>query len=239
MAPQHPEWKSHEPFKTVLANDLPALAHFSERDWAELIYVTHAGMSQETFLEIASQGQATAKHPRFKQLYTELVYQPMIEVQEFLRANQLETYIVTGGGQDFVRPYPQRVYGISTQQVIGSSIAIKYQFKVGKAELMRQPKLFFNDNYDDKAVGIHLFIGTRPHAAFGNSCLYRKRHPGSRWAAKGFRLALNDRRGKPRPRFCCIAVQIAGAARGRGFGSPPSTGRLAAKSATPAAPQCG
>jgi hypothetical protein len=169
MAPQHPKWKSQEPFKAVLANDLPALAHFSERDWAEVIYVTHAGMSQETFLDIAAQWQATAKHPRFKRLYTELVYQPMIEVLEYLRANQFATFIVTGGGQDFVRAYSQRVYGISTQQVIGSSIAMKYQFKDGKAELMRQPKLFFNDNFDGKAVGIDMFIGKRPYAAFGNS----------------------------------------------------------------------
>jgi hypothetical protein len=169
MAPQHPEWKSHEPFKAVLANDLPALAHFSERDWAELIFVTHAGMSQEAFLEIAAQWQATARHPRFKRLYTELVYQPMIEVLQYLHANQFETFIVTGGGQDFVRPYSQRVYGISTQQVIGSSLAMKYQSKDGKAELMRQPKLFFNDNYDGKAIGIDMFIGKRPYAAFGNS----------------------------------------------------------------------
>jgi phosphoglycolate phosphatase-like HAD superfamily hydrolase len=146
IAPQHPEWKAHEPFMAVLANELRALAHFSERDWAELIYVTRAGLSQEVFLEIATQWQAAAKRPRFERLYTELVYQPMIEVLEYLRANQFETFIVTGGGHDFVRPYSQRVYGISTQQVIGSRIAMKYQLKDGKAEVMRQPKLFFNDN---------------------------------------------------------------------------------------------
>ena len=105
MAPQHPEWKSHEPLKAVLANDLPALAHFSERDWAEIIFATHAGMSQAAFLEIAGQWLATAKHPRFKRLFTELIYQPMIEVLDYLRANQFETFIVTGGGQDFVRAY--------------------------------------------------------------------------------------------------------------------------------------
>lgn len=169
MAPQHPEWKSHEPFKAVLANDLAALAHLSERDWAELIFATHAGMSQTAFLEIATQWQATAKHPRFNRLYTELVYRPMIEVLEYLRANQFATYIVTGFGQDFVRSYSQQVYGIPAQQVVGSSLVTKYQFKDGKAELMRQPKLFFNDNYDGKAIGIDLFIGKRPYAAFGNS----------------------------------------------------------------------
>lgn len=169
LAPQHPEWRNDEPFKAVLANDLPALAHFSERDWAEIIYVTHAGMSQEMFLRIAGQWLATAKHPRFKRRYTELVYQPMIEVLNYLRANQFETFIVTGGGQDFVRVYGQRVYGIPAQKVIGSSVATKYEIKNGKPELMRLPKLFFNDNFDGKAIGIDLFIGKRPYAAFGNS----------------------------------------------------------------------
>ena len=169
MARQHSEWKNHEPFKAVLANDLPALAHFSERDWAELIFATHAGMSQAEFLQIAGQWLATAKHPRFNRLHIELVYQPMSEVLEYLRANRFETFIVTGGGQDFVRAYSQRVYGIQTQNVIGSSLDMRYQFKDGKAELMRLPKLFFNDNFDGKAIGIDLFIGKRPYAAFGNS----------------------------------------------------------------------
>ena len=169
MAPQHPEWKSHDPFKAVLANDLPALAHFTERDWAEVLFATHAGMSQEAFLEIATKWVTTAKHPQFKRLFTELVYQPMTEVLEYLRANQFETFIVTGGGQDFVRSYSQRVYGIPTQQVVGSSIVTKYDFKDGKAALMRLPKLFFNDNNDGKAIGIDMFIGKRPYAAFGNS----------------------------------------------------------------------
>jgi hypothetical protein len=104
-----------------------------------------------------------------RRLFTELTYQPMLEVLEYLRANQFATYIVTGGGQDFVRAYSQRVYGIPTQQVIGSSLAMSYQFKDDKAELIRQPKLFFNDNYGGKAIGIDMFIGKRPSAAFGNS----------------------------------------------------------------------
>ncbi len=169
MAPEHPEWNSLEPFKTVLANDLPALAHFSEHDWAEIVFATHAGMSQSAFLEIATQWLATAKHPKFNRLYTELVYQPMIEVLTYLRANEFETYIVTGGGQDFVRAYSQRVYGIPTQNVIGSSIVTKFVIANGKAELLREPKLFFNDDNDGKAIGIDLFIGKRPIAAFGNS----------------------------------------------------------------------
>src|SRR5690349_20512532 len=112
---------------------------------------------------------ATAKHPRFKRPFTELTYQPMIEVIDYLHANQFETFIVTGVGQDFVRAYSQRVYGIPTQQVVGSSLVTKYEFKDDKAQLMRLPKLFFNDNFDGKAIGIDLFIGKRPYAAFGNS----------------------------------------------------------------------
>src|SRR3954452_7171271 len=169
MAPKHPDWKSREPFKAVLANDLPALAHFSERDWAEIIFVTHAGMSQAEFLDIATKWIATVKHPRFKRLFTDLVYQPMTEVLDYLRANQFATYIVTGGGQDFVRAYSQRVYGVPTQNVIGSSLVSKYEIKDGKGELMRLPKLFFDDNYGGKAVGIDPFIGKRAIAAFGNS----------------------------------------------------------------------
>jgi phosphoglycolate phosphatase-like HAD superfamily hydrolase len=169
LAPQHPEWEAKEPFKAVLTNDMAAVEHFSERDWAEIIFVTHAGMSQAAFLEIASQWLTTAKHPRFKRLYTELVYQPMIEVLAYLRTNKFETFIVTGGGQDFVRAYSQRIYGIPTQKVIGSSIVTKYEFKDDKAELMRLPKLFFNDDNDGKAIGIDLVIGKRPYASFGNS----------------------------------------------------------------------
>ena len=169
MAPQHPEWKTHEPFKAVLTNDMAALAHFSERDWAEIVFVTHSGMSQAAFVEIATNWTKTAKHPRFKRLFTELTYQPMTEVLAYLRANEFETFIVTGGGQDFVRTYSQPVYGIPTQKVIGSSLVTKYEIKDSKPELIRLPKLFFNDNNDGKAIGIDLFIGKRPFAAFGNS----------------------------------------------------------------------
>jgi phosphoserine phosphatase len=169
MAPKRPEWKWHEPFKSVLANDLPALAHFSERDWAEIVFVTHAGMSQAEFLDIATKWITTARHPRFKRLFTELVYQPMTEVLDYLRANQFLTYIVTGGGQDFVRAYSQKVYNIPTQNVIGSSLVTKFELKGGQGELMRLPKLFFDNNYGGKPVGIDTFIGKRATVAFGNS----------------------------------------------------------------------
>jgi phosphoglycolate phosphatase-like HAD superfamily hydrolase len=169
LAPQHPEWQTLEPYKAVLANDMSALAYLSEGDWAKIIFVTHAGTSQAAFLEIAGKWLATAKHPRFKRLYTELVYKPMIEVLDYLRANKFETFIVTGGGQDFVRAYSQRIYGIPTQKIIGSSIVTKYEIKDGEPELLRLPRLFFNDNFEGKAIGIDLFIGKRPYAAFGNS----------------------------------------------------------------------
>ncbi len=169
LAPQHPEWKDREPFKTVLGNGPAAIAKLSERDWAEILFVTHAGMSQTEFLEIARQWLATARHPRFKRLYTELVFQPMREVMEYLRANGFKTYIVTGGGQDFVRSYAQTVYDVPPEQVVGSSIATRYEIRNGKPELMRLPKLFFDDDHAGKAIGIDLFIGKRPYAAFGNS----------------------------------------------------------------------
>jgi phosphoserine phosphatase len=169
LAPQHPEWKDQEPFRSVLTGDKAAMAKFSERDWAEIIFATHAGMSQAEFQNLVRQWLATAKHPRFKRPYTDLVYQPMREVMDYLRANGFRTYIVTGGGQDFVRAYAQRVYGVPPEQVVGSSIATKYEIKDGTPEIMRLPKLFFDDDHAGKALGIDLFIGKRPYAAFGNS----------------------------------------------------------------------
>jgi haloacid dehalogenase-like hydrolase len=169
LASQHLEWENEEPFKAALSNDLAAVAHFAEGEWAEIIFGTHAGMSEAAFSEIASQWIAKAKHPRFKRLYTELVYQPMLEVMDTLRANGFKTYIVTGGGQDFVRTYARRIYGVPQEQVVGSSIATKYEITDGRPELIRLPKLFFDCNFGGKAVGIGLFIGKRPCAAFGNS----------------------------------------------------------------------
>lgn len=169
LAPQHPEWQSRDPFRAVLSADPEALAHFSEGDWAEIIFLTHSGMSQAAFREIAGQWLATAKHPRFQRLYTELVYQPMIEVLHYLRVNGFRTYIVSGLGQYFMRIYTQRVYGIPSEQVLGSSVVTKYQIENGTPELMREPKLFLYSNFDGKPIAIDLFIGKRPYAAFGNS----------------------------------------------------------------------
>jgi phosphoglycolate phosphatase-like HAD superfamily hydrolase len=169
LAPSHPEWKTEAPFKAVLADDREAIATFSEADWARIVAATHAGMSTAAFLEIVDHWLGTATDPRFHRHYTELVYEPMREVMDYLRANGFKTYIVTGGGQEFVRAYSQRVYGIPPAQVIGSSILTKYEKKDGKPELMREPTMFFVNDGDGKPVGINLVIGQRPRAAFGNS----------------------------------------------------------------------
>ncbi len=169
LATERPEWKNTEPFKSVLADDKTAMAKFGEQDWAHIIAATHAGMTSEAFEAIAKQWLKTSKHPRFLRPYTDLIYQPMLEVMNYFRANGFKTYIVTGGGQEFVRAYSQSVYGVPPEQVVGSSIATKYEYIDGKPVLMRLPKVFFIDDHAGKAVGINLFVGRRPTAAFGNS----------------------------------------------------------------------
>jgi phosphoglycolate phosphatase-like HAD superfamily hydrolase len=169
MAPSHPEWKQKEPFKSVLARDNAAMSKFTETDWMQIVAVTHAGTSNEAFQELVKDWLAKANAPRFDRPYTDLVYQPMLEVMQYLRANGFRTYIVTGGGQEFVRAYSEKVYGVPPEQVVGSSIVTTYDNKGGKPELMREPKPFFIDDGPGKAIGINMFIGKRPQAAFGNS----------------------------------------------------------------------
>jgi len=169
LAPKHPEWKTTEPFKAVLAEDKAAIGKFTESDWELIVAATHAGMSTEGFLELVKDWLAKAKHPHFQKPHTELAYLPMLELMRYLRANGYKTYIVTGGGQEFVRAYSERVYGVPPQQVIGSSILTKYEMQNGQPVLMREPKVFFIDDHAGKAIGINLFIGRRPQAAFGNS----------------------------------------------------------------------
>lgn len=169
LAPQHPDWKTEEPFKSVLAGDHAAMAKFTEGDWAEIVGATHAGMSTADFVTIVTEWLAQAKDPRWQRPYTDLVYQPMRQVMDYLRANGFKTYIVTGGGQEFVRAFSEQVYGLQPEQVVGSSIVTKYQLQDGKPMLMREPKIFFIDDKAGKPVGINLFIGKRPVAAFGNS----------------------------------------------------------------------
>jgi len=169
MAPQHPEWKETEPFKSVLTGDREAMGKFGEKDWMEIVAVTHAGMGTEEFLALVRPWITTAKAPRFDRLYTDLVYLPMLEVMRYLREKDYRTYIVTGGGQEFVRVYSDPTYGVAPEQVIGSSIVTKYDNSSGKPVLMREPKPFFIDDGPGKAIGINMFIGKRPCAAFGNS----------------------------------------------------------------------
>lgn len=169
MAPQHPEWKQQEPFKSVLARDNAAMSKFTESDWMQIVAATHAGMSTEAFQALVKDWLTISKAPRFDRPYTDLIFQPMLEVMRYLRSNGFRTYIVTGGGQEFVRVYSEEVYGVPPEQVVGSSIATKYDNTTGKPVLMREPKVFFIDDGPGKAIGINLFIGKRPYAAFGNS----------------------------------------------------------------------
>ena len=169
LAPQHPDWKDKEPFKSVLAGDHAAMGKFTESEWVEILAVTHAGMGTEEFQALVKEWISTAKDARFQRPYTELVYEPMLEVMKYLREKGFKTYIVTGGGQEFVRVYSEQVYGVPPEQVVGSSIVTKYDDSGGKPVLMREPKVFFNDDGPGKAIGINLFIGRRPYAAFGNS----------------------------------------------------------------------
>jgi phosphoglycolate phosphatase-like HAD superfamily hydrolase len=169
LAPRHPEWKTQQPFKAVLDNDLAALAASGEKGLAELMVATHAGMTTEEFERIVKDWLATARHPRFQRPYTELVYQPMLELLAYLRANGFKTYIVSGGGVEFMRPWAERTYGIPPEQVVGSSIKVKYEMRNGTPVLLRLPEVDFVDDKAGKPAGIHKFIGRRPIAAFGNS----------------------------------------------------------------------
>jgi phosphoglycolate phosphatase-like HAD superfamily hydrolase len=167
---QKPELKSREPFKTVLAGNREAMAKLSLQDLEDILAATLTGMPVETFETEANKWIATAKHPRWNRLYTELTYQPMQEVLQYFRDNGFKTYIVTGGGQDFVRIYSQQVYGISPEQVVGTAGGTKFGYdKDGRPFLTKEPKLLLNDNNAGKPEGIHLEIGRRPRAAFGNS----------------------------------------------------------------------
>jgi phosphoglycolate phosphatase-like HAD superfamily hydrolase len=165
-----PELKDKEPFKTVLSGDKEAIAKLPLKDLEEILAATLTGMSVDDFHADVKKWLATAKHPRYKRPYTELTYQPMLEVLKFFRANGYKTYIVTGGGQDFVRVYAEQVYGIPPEQVVGTMGGTKYGYdKAGKPFLTKEPKLLLNDNNAGKVEGIHLMIGRRPLAAFGNS----------------------------------------------------------------------
>ena len=169
LAPQHPEWKTKEPFASLLKGDVKGALAGGEHAILEIIVATHAGMTTAEFEKIVADWIATAKHPKFKRLYTECIYQPMVELLAYLRANGFKTFIVSGGGIEFMRPWTGKVYGVPPEQVVGSSIKTKYEMRGGKPVLMRLPEMNFIDDKAGKPVGINSHIGRRPIAAFGNS----------------------------------------------------------------------
>ena len=169
LAPQHPEWKTTQPFKGALDGDMKAVMASGEKGLVQLIMLTHSGMTVEQFQQIVTSWLASATDPKFHKPYTECVYQPMVELLAYLRANGFKTFIVSGGGIEFMRPWALRAYGIPPEQVIGSSIKTKFQTVDGKPDLIRLPEVNFIDDGPGKPVGINQFIGHQPIAAFGNS----------------------------------------------------------------------
>jgi phosphoglycolate phosphatase-like HAD superfamily hydrolase len=170
LAPQHPEWKDKQPFKAVLERDMKALASSGQKGILEIMAATHAGMTTEEFSKSVVDWIATARHPRFKRPYTDLVYQPMLELLAYLRGNGFKTFIVSGGGIEFMRPWAEKAYGIPPEQVVGSSGATRFQIGPdGKPVLRKLAKVEFIDDGPGKPAGINRFIGRRPIFAFGNS----------------------------------------------------------------------
>jgi hypothetical protein len=169
LAPQHPQWKTRQPFKAVLEGDLKTVLAGGEHALIELVMATHAGNTTEEFARIVEEWIATAKHPKTGRRYTEMVYQPMLELLAYLRANGFRTYIVSGGGIEFMRPWTEKVYGVPPEQVVGSSIRTRFEMRGSKPVLVRLPEVNFIDDKAGKPVGIHSHIGRRPIAAFGNS----------------------------------------------------------------------
>jgi len=169
MAPQHPEWKGREPFKSILAGDMKTALAGGEKAVAEVMATTHSGMTTDEFAAQVTEWLATARHPRFKRPYTDLVYQPMLELLAYLRDNGFKTFIVSGGGIDFMRPWTHNVYGIPPEQVIGSQGKLRFEMRDGKPVLVKLPQVDLVDDKVGKPVGIQKHIGRRPLAAFGNS----------------------------------------------------------------------
>lgn len=169
MAPQHPEWKTKQPFKALLEGDLKTALAGGEKALMEIVMTTHAGMTTEEFEKIVKDWMATAKHPKTGKHYNQMIYQPMVELLDFLRVNGYKTFIVSGGGVDFMRPWVEQAYGIPPDQVVGSSGKVKYDVVDGKPVLNKLPELNFIDDKEGKPVGIHQYIGKRPVFAAGNS----------------------------------------------------------------------
>ncbi len=169
LAPQHPEWKTQQPFKGVLEDDMKAVGASGMKGLMEIVMATHSGMTAAEFEKTVTDWLATTKQRKFNRLYTELVYQPQLELLAYLRANGFKTFIVSGGGIQFMRPWTEKIYGIPPEQVVGSSVVTEFQIKDGKPVLVRMPKINFVNDKAVKPVGIYEHIGHRPILAFGNA----------------------------------------------------------------------
>ncbi len=169
LAPSHPEWVEQEPFASILRGDLKSALAGGEKAILDIVLATHAGMTTEEFERIVKDWIATARHPKSKRLFTEMVYQPMVELLGYLRTNGFKTYIVSGGGVEFMRPWVERVYGIPPEQVVGSTGKTKFELRDGKPVILKLPAIDFIDDKEGKPLGIQSRIGRRPIAAFGNS----------------------------------------------------------------------
>jgi phosphoserine phosphatase len=169
LAPEHPEWREQQPFKAVLENDLPGVMAGGEQSLLELVMATHAGMTTDEFADIVTDWIETARHPQSGMLYVEMVYQPMLELLDYLRDNGFRTFIVSGGGIEFMRPWSEAVYGIPPEQVVGSSIRTSFEVRDGVPVILRSAEINFIDDKAGKPVAINQHIGRRPIAAFGNS----------------------------------------------------------------------
>ncbi len=169
MADEHPEWSAEQPFKAILEDDREALEKMGHAELGQILAATHAGITAEEFSTIARGWLDTARHPRFDRPFDEIIYQPMLEVLSFLRANGFKTFIVSGGGIEFIRTFSLDAYGIPKDQVIGSSIETEFRVEGDRTFLMRLPELHFADDKEGKPVAINRYIGQRPIAAFGNS----------------------------------------------------------------------
>jgi len=169
LAPQHPDWNTREPFASLLKGDLKSALAGGEKGLMEMMAATHTGMTTEEFRQTVSEWIARARHPKTGRLYTEMVYQPMLELLAYLRASGFKTFIVSGGGIEFMRPWTETVYGIPPEQVVGSSGQLKFEMRDGKPVLVKLPEIQLIDDKEGKPVGIQAHIGRRPIAAFGNS----------------------------------------------------------------------
>ena len=190
LAGQHPDWKAEEPFASILRGDVLSFLSGGEKGVLELITATHTGMTSEEFRDLVRRWLATARHPRTGRRYTEMAYQPMLELLAYLRAHGFKTFIVSGGGGDFIRVFSEDVYGIPPEQVVGTRIETKYEVRDGKPVIVRLPEVAFVNDKAGKPIGIHEQIGRRPLAAFGNS--------------DGDLQMLQYTHGGKGPRFCLL-----------------------------------